>query len=91
MITKRVNMNRIKILDCKQVRSDLPIFEGRCSDNGDVIQVIESGFTIESIRISHNMGLKKGLAIGAVAALVGLATAWTMGKMISPNQKDKED
>lgn len=73
-------MNRIKILDCKQVRSDLPIFEGRCSDNGDVIQVIESGLVIESIRISHNMGLKKGLA-----------TAWTMGKMISPNQKDKED
>ena len=89
MITKHVNMNRIKILDCKQVRSDLPIFEGRCSDNGDVIQVIESGFTIESIRVSYNMGLKRGILIGAAATLVGLATAWTLNKMIS--SEDKED
>lgn len=80
---------RIKLNDCKQVRSDLPIFEGRCSDNGDVLQVIESGWAIEGMRISYNRGLLKGIVLGTAAACVGIATAWTLNKMIT-SDKDKD-
>lgn len=82
-------MRKIKLLDCKQVRSDLPLFEGRCSDNGDVIQVVELGTAREGCRLFYNDGLKIGLAIGVTATLVGLATAWTIGKIVTP--KDKEE
>lgn len=80
---------RIKLLDCKQVRSDLPIFEGRCSDNGDVIQVVDFGTAREACRVFYNDGLKKGILIGVAAACVGIATAWTLNKMIT-SDKDED-
>lgn len=82
-------MKRIKLLNCTQVRSDLPIFEGRCSDNGDLIQVIEFGTAREACRVFYNDGLKKGIILGAIAGVVGIATTWAIGKIVTP--EDKED
>lgn len=84
-------MKRIKLLNCTQVRSDLPIFEGRCSDNGGLIQVVEFGTAREACRVFYNDGLKKGIILGTVATLVGIATAFTIGRIVAPDQKDKED
>lgn len=83
-------MRKIKLIDCKQIRSDLPIFEGRCSDNGDVIQVVDLGTAREGCRVFYNDGLRRGLALGAVATLVGLATAWTINKMIFSEDKEED-
>ena len=83
-------MKRIKILDCTQVRSDLPLFEGRCSDNGDKLQLVDFGTAREACRVFYNDGLKKGILIGIATGLVGIATAWTLGKIVSPNDKEED-
>lgn len=86
-------MKRIKILDCTQVRSDLPLFEGRCSDNGDKLQLVEFGTACEACRVFHNDGLKKGILIGIVAACIGITTTWALNKIITSdldNQKDED-
>ena len=95
MITKYIKMkensNLIKLLNCIQIVEDLPIYEGNCSKCGEKVQVVESWAAAEQSRQAHNNGLKKGIMLGVVAALFGIATTWAIGKIVTPDQKDKED
>ena len=95
MITKYVNMkensNLIKLFNCMQIVEGLPIYEGTCSKCGEKVQVVESWVAAELSRQAHNNGLKKGIMLGVVAALFGIATTWAIGKIVTPDQKDKED
>ena len=95
MITKYVNMKEnstlIKLFNCMQIVEGLPIYEGTCSKCGEKVQVVESGGAAELSRQAHNNGLKKGIMLGVVAALVGIATTWAIDKIVTPDQKDKED
>ena len=95
MITKYVNMkensNLIKLFNCMQIVEGLPIYEGTCSKCGEKVQVVESWAAAELSRQAHNNGLKKGIILGTVAALFGIATTWAIGKIVTPDQKDKED
>lgn len=95
MITKYVNMkensNLIKLFNCMQIAEGLPIYEGTCSKCGEKVQVVESWAAAELSRQAYNNGLKKGIILGTVATLVGIATAFTIGRIVAPDQKDKED
>lgn len=79
-------MKRIKILDCKQVRSDLPIFEGRYSNNGDKLHPVDFRVACEACKLAYNDGLKNDIIIGIAAACIGIATVWTLNEIITSDK-----
>lgn len=74
-------MDKIRVFNCTQTKVGEPIFEGICSDLGDRIYLMEAESAYEVACYRHNIGLKKGIAIGVGAVLYGLAMRWAFKKL----------